>query len=512
MKCAIHSLLSLAVSALLTCPVAFAGSDDGSPTGKAQGHRSDFSREVRNLRSDLESRGFKVAEGSFKLFTIEDCRYAIASLGNCVGNNPTAPYIFPSVPLWPDEFVDERMREAFGPLPNDTWATHRLDPREALVIMGRLPPPGAYFGIQTYVFSREGSINYSDPVYLSLTDQIMRNILFALSPNPARVLVFSSIGNSTNNVIIKRQSGAAFDQQRFFIITPDAVMQREITDALMRTGLAHLDQVFTEPVAPGLVHVGLDEHADDFMTLIRYAEPKAEAAGDAWRHHIPLMALRVRDMNTARGTEPFQTPAYDAKIGRSELWLQGDLTNLIQAIKRHWHQAAAPVGPFQSLQLAVDLVGQHCYGRPMNCLADTQDTDYQVSPSVTIDSGEILAVVGTLATATRTATYVSLSVNRVAVLMGVANISGADLEGSASTFSGAADNTDRFYVHYFARDCTGLPDCSPLTEDLVPRGETIKIIQRNYIVPGTARGAHPRQVLNPSIIVFKGAVRPPLIR
>ncbi len=470
---------------------------------------SAMTQKIQQLRLDLQSSGFQVAEGAFKLFTIADCQFAIASMGNCLGNNPTAPYIFPAVPLWPDEFVDEHLRNAFGPLPGDTWATHRFDPREALVIMGPLPPPGAYFGIQTYVYSREGSLNPSDPIFLSLTDPVMRRILFSLSPNPARVLVFSSIGNSVNNVVIERRSGAAFDRQRAFIITPDDAMRRKITEALVHADIAERDEIFTEPVSPGLVRVGLGEHADDVMTLIRYAEPENAAAGERWRQHIPLIVLRIRDMNMGRATRPFPTPAYEPKTARSELKLQEDFNNLIRAVKLHWQQTAAPGGPFQSLQLAADLIGQHCLARPMNCLADTQDTDYQVSPSLTIDSGEVIAVVGTLGTATGNATYVSLSVNRIAVLMGVANIPGGELDGSASPFSASVKHAGKFHVHYFARDCTGLPDCLPLTEDLVPRGDAIKIIQRNYVVPGTARGADPTQVLNPYVIVFNGAARPP---
>jgi hypothetical protein len=47
-----------------------------------------------------------------------------------------------------------------------------------------------------------------------------------------------------------------------------------------------------------------------------------------------------------------------------------------------------------------------------------------------------------------------------------------------------------------------------ITEKQVPRGEAIKIIQRNYVVPGSARGADPTKVLNPVAIVLNGPARP----
>jgi hypothetical protein len=85
-----------------------------------RGLPSSLEQSIERLRTDLQARGYEVAQGSWKLFTIQDCKFAIASLGNCLGNNPTAPYVFPSVPLWRDEYVDRDMKDVFGPLPHDT--------------------------------------------------------------------------------------------------------------------------------------------------------------------------------------------------------------------------------------------------------------------------------------------------------------------------------------------------------------------------------------------------------
>ncbi|WP_373049256.1 hypothetical protein [Vulgatibacter sp.] len=64
------------------------------------------------------------------------------------------------------------------------------------------------------------------------------------------------------------------------------------------------------------------------------------------------------------------------------------------------------------------------------------------------------------------------------------------------------------YVHYLARDCSGLSNCMTVTEEMIPRGGTIKMLQRNYIVPGTMRGASPELVLNPVVVVLDGMARP----
>jgi hypothetical protein len=93
--------------------------------------------------------------------------------------------------------------------------------------------------------------------------------------------------------------------------------------------------------------------------------------------------------------------------------------------------------------------------------------------------------------------------------VGVQNISDLQLTGTASDFAGAIQHDARlFYLHYLARDCTGLHPCVEISRKLVPSGETIKLIQRNYISPGSATGPDPAKILNPTAIVLDGRQRP----
>ncbi len=508
-------LLSLA--ALLLVPTA--GCRHHLPTDPMS-HLNDLppslEQKVQLLRADLEKHGYQVARGYWTLFSMADCQYAIERAGSCYANNPTAPYILLALPPWKDEYVDSLLHDLFKPLQGNMSATYRLDAREALVILGELPPPAHYFGIQTNVYSREGSINPAHPVYRSLASTPdVQAMLFTYSPDPARVLVFSSIGNAINHKVIEAQSGPAFGQERYFISTPDAVMARAMTKALGRVGVK-ANAVFTEPVAPrlanvGLVNVGLGRSADDMTMIIRYAMPEDSAAGEQWRQRLPFAVLRVRDRDVTRATEPYPTPAYDARDAAAEDSLRNDHALLVDAVKALWRQPAALDTPFVNSYQQVRLLGQLCLtpGFPMNCLADTQDTDtYRTSPGAWIDAGQVIAVVGTLAQATGNATYVSLGVNRAAVLMAVANISDEELAGSASAFKGKVDHTDSLYVYYFARDCTGLSHCRALPESVVLKGEMIKFMQRNYMRPNTQRGADPNQLLNPVMIVLNGSTRP----
>ena len=86
------------------------------------------------------------------------------------------------------------------------------------------------------------------------------------------------------------------------------------------------------------------------------------------------------------------------------------------------------------------------------------------------------------------------------------------LEESAQMFKDKLSNPDlytKFYVYYFARDCTGLyPWCQEVSKTLLSPGDDLKIVQRNYINPGSRRGPDPKMVLEPITMLFDGNSRP----
>ena len=105
-----------------------------------------------------------------------------------------------------------------------------------------------------------------------------------------------------------------------------------------------------------------------------------------------------------------------------------------------------------------------------------------------------------------------LSVNDVSKLKGVLNISDTDLAGSVASYAGTVKNTDKFFVHYFTRDCLaidGLTDgaCTTVTESMVPplgdgKQGLFTAALRSYIRPGTERGPLSSEQLRPWIIRF----------
>ncbi|MGD9096385.1 MAG: hypothetical protein PVJ58_10790, partial [Chromatiales bacterium] len=288
------------------------------------------------------------------------------------------------------------------------------------------------------------------------------------------------------------------------------------------------------PVSPELARLGYGPEADDFISYIRYSMPNDIVLGEKWREQLPLTILRVRDLKGGGAEDPFDIPEYEAKTANTNEpdELGDELERLVNAVKdKSGMDSLGEPMEFRSLTLWVDLVGQHCLGYdgppkteigitlprgPMNCLGDNQDDEPQISgDTFYLDDDQVIAVIGTLGTKTGNATYTSLSVNWFPELVGVLNRDDTVLEESAKKYKDAISDTDselykKFYVYYFARDCSGLyPWCQEIPVTEVPRGDTVKIIQRNYINPGSSRAPEPDKVLNPFSIVFDGSTRPP---
>lgn len=471
------------------------------------------------LTKELEKQGFQVSRGYFKLWTIENCDYTVALLGTCLGNNAAAPYVITTLPRWPEEWVDPVTNNFFGPSEDGYHDIYRFDPREAIVILGLLPPPGEYFSEQTWLFTREQPLNTTNSTYDNMNNDPVLHpflpIFFATEPNhDERTENLSSLSNIVNNVVIERQTGAAFNQVRYFIVTPDQFMDTAVRNAFASISVKDKD-VFTERI-PSNMRVGLEQSADDFTTWFRYAHPRdggrPGTPSDRWRHELPMVALRVRDTRINRAIQQYPPVVLEDRDAVDEQPLKPDLEALLFAVSQRWGQPCTNADCSDRAEIFVDLqtapayiVGPLCLSVTENCLLDNWDTTYQLYGPVPLDNGEIYAVAGTLGTQTGNATYVGFGINQVSQLKGIADLSDRDLRHTAKAYARETENTDKFYLYYFTRDCSDLGvltdgNCLSLTEDLIPEGDQVAISIRNYIKPGTQRGPDSSLVLPSRII------------
>jgi hypothetical protein len=460
---------------------------------------------AKDLTKVLKRAGYEVSFGYLKQYTMEDCDYSLAVMGSCFLNNPAAPYVIPVMPVWSEEWVDPATAGTWGPDEEGYSSTYRLDPGEAILIFGKLPSPARYFGLQSYHFTREGTYDSSSAMYLKMmqVDPAMPKRFFHTVPgNPARIIPFASLSNAINNVVIQQQSGAAFNQLRYFIITPDQLMDQGLRKVLHRAGIQQKD-IFTEPI-PSNMRTGLHEHADEFVTTFRYSEPEDHALADAWREDPSMIVMRIRPIKQNKLPVPYPEVQLEQRLALPESYLKNDLDRLVEAIFERWNQAYKPEQVKQQIdfQSVFEFVGPLCEKIGMDCLGDTQDAAYQARiQGLTLDFGEVYAYVGALGTETGNATYVGLGINNGRKMLGVGNISDHQLKGSANAYSGEVDNTGKLFVHYFARSCDGLEEytsgyCTEITPEMIPicadpaQTSCIRVLftERDYMFPGSRRG------------------------
>jgi len=248
---------------------------------------------------------------------------------------------------------------------------------------------------------------------------------------------WSSVDNNVNNVVMTNQSGAPWDQIRYFVITPDQTTEGAVRAALNSLGVDK-SAIFTEGIPPryaadqaslalsGAVvgPLGVDATSVDFITALRYATPDDEQAADLWREFLPLTVLRVRP-SSKRAAFPYGDRIVEPRTAVDESFLSADLQAIVSAIVTR--------APGQGLTLDTDermaellkelgQFGPDCRQIGMNCLGDNQDASYFLFAPKPLDTGKVYAVVGTLATETGNGTYVGVSVNDASLLKGVLNL------------------------------------------------------------------------------------------
>ena len=476
---------------------------------------------VQQFIRELRSNDLEVSVGYPRVYTQADCAYSYQVFHNCFGNNPAAPYVMPVVKSWPDEYVDPAMKNGFGRTRPGYSVTYRLDPREAIILFGRMPPRARYMGLQTWILTT-GWLSDDSPwnldacsSYASFANRMTQYFFGTVPPvstvptvpycatvpdTQARVQSFASIDNTINNVVMEKQSGSPWGEMRYFVITPDQRTDEAVRQALQSLGVDE-DEIFTERIPetfqdadpdqaypygqnPVVGPLGLGEDAVDFTTAVRYAMPDDQQAADVWLKSLPLTVLRVRRPSGGAEPEPYGDRQADDRPTVDETMddaLKSGLQYLLDAVKNRAKSQGWKLVEDQHPEM-IDIVkylgqfGPACRAIGMNCLADGQDASYFFAQPRLLDTGLIYAAVGTLATETGNATYVGLSVNDASLLKGALNVDDTKLKGSASSYHSEVPDPaslEKYFVHFFARDCAAIADltdgeCTTVTTDMIP--------------------------------------------
>ena len=379
---------------------------------------------LKIFKNALERDGFTVQKGTFQAFDLvaRCCQGEIP----CNYNNPTSPYAVYTLPQSPGQ----KGQKAEGYY--DGWpVTWRLRPDEAVIFVGKTPPPASYFGFESYLASRYNG-----------TEQ-------------DRIPILGSLGDTLNHLTIKTRcvEGAVrppFDCETMIVTTADKGIDERVRKAARRAGYPPT-MINTQVIPADLVKLGVLDEADTLMLLARVALFDDEQAGTAYMNNPGATVFRVTP-GTPAELEPFAVPRIRVRgTGKTELDLMGSLNDLRQAI-------LAAYGVMSATMLDTTTwieEGLECIQRETMCFADNRDTTYLKTSEFFLpdDPNVFVIVYGVNHQLVGKATYSSFSVYGTQSQVGVAAVPSVLLQGSADDYIPGHPSADYLYAWKIARSC-----------------------------------------------------------
>ena len=208
---------------------ALAGGDPGATAAAGR---------VDAFRAALDAGGFQVRGGGMELVDAL-ALFDRHVLNSASGNNAGQPY--------------KRLT-----VPGERAGVFRLAPYEAVVYVGRTPPPADYFSFTPYLFVRH-----------------YRTV-------PTRDWLFAAVGDPLNSMRIKTEGrGDPFLANTMVIFTADRRIYDRVVAAARSAGYpASMLNRYTVP--SNVLRLGTSPTSDTFLILVRTANFKSDAAGERY--------------------------------------------------------------------------------------------------------------------------------------------------------------------------------------------------------------------------------------
>ena len=450
------------------------------PCAFAQGARKNIDARLASFQSRLDQAGFDVTPG---LADISD------PLGEwCAGTRPDALMVNSGLYL-------------VLKVPPSVVPRFKIRHDEAIVLIGRTPPPARYFGFYTFVSTR-------------------------LYPNnEERTEVLSTLGDAVNHATIKTIGPTPFDAPIALIFTPDQGTAAGIRAALRRAG--YPEAIINTNVLPAsMLNLGHGKTADEFQINLRTALFEDPDAGNRYITDAPrnLHILRVTP-RTPAVADPFPMPPLRVRgTGESEMRLMNKLGELRAGIiaansglyATDFRSAIATYEDYDFLQREkwADLGTRDAFvlsagwKMPVSYLDDV----------ITLADDEFLMVYGVNHFATLKTTYMNINFYATGRevngnLVGEANafvggISDEDLPGTATGYLPAGDpDAKLMYAYRVSRSCgKGEPNCLPLSAPCpsltLDSSTVLGLYFRMYLEPATKVGAAMQEILYDRVIKF----------
>lgn len=433
------------------------------------------------LKEALESDGFTIQEGQVVLIDVLALCCA-GQINSCLGFNPIGPYKVVRLPSAPGQIIPSSFPWVF-----------RLGVNEAVILVGRTPPPVAYFSYDPYVMTRQSD---------------RENV---------RKVIVGNLGDAINNLTVEtgEASEDPFDRDVIIVYTADQSIDARIRGAAASVGYS-VGMINTSVIPAAVARLGLEDKADEFGIVHRVALPQQgqEAALSEYLR-TPQVALRVT-LNNAVAPDPFPLPMLQVRgTGETEM-------TLVPAVRALREAILARYSGLRATELVTETApGQEyeCLQKEINGYGPTRDSLYlRTDSTFKLPDGpeDFLIVYGVNHEAAGKATYASLSVYEDSLVAAVAGDHSRRYAGSAGDYLPDHPQSDLLYAWKIARDCRGNPHCLEVSMENCPKIDlsqlpNLLLLWRLYQEAATGLGPTSGEILYDQAILFSSAASAPAL-
>lgn len=279
-------------------------------------YANDEERNIMDFVSILNNRGFIVQEG--KLSYIDILKLCSeGKVDNCLGNNVGAPYAACLLPPAPNQDSSEGQEPPIGYNPDNPnnypsnidylapGFTYKLCPDEAIVLIGKTPPPALYYCFRSYLGFVENKPEKDYSEYITAGDDY----------TGFYHLIFASLGDQLNNYNIwtdntpKGAPGKPFNSSTIIVSTADRNINKQIRNALGTAGYSP-DIINDDNIPMELVNMGLEAGKDTFIFMMRIALWAHQNIGDQYLNNIDkfIKVFRITPKIHLTNLNPWPVP------------------------------------------------------------------------------------------------------------------------------------------------------------------------------------------------------------
>lgn len=271
---------------------------------------------INDFISILEKRGFIVQEG--KLSYVDILKLASeGKVDSALGNNVGAPYAICQLPPAPNQAPLEGQAPPIGYNPESPnhypaninyiapGVNSKLRPDEAIVLIGRTPPPALYYCFRSYVgfVKDKPEKDYSEYIRTGNDYTGFYHMIFA------------SLGDQLNNYNIWTDNtpngspGNPFNSSTVILSTADRNTNMQIRDALGAAGYSP-DIMNDDNIPIELVNMGLERGKDTFIYMMRIALWAQQNIGNQYLNNIDkfIRVFRITPKIPITNINPWPVP------------------------------------------------------------------------------------------------------------------------------------------------------------------------------------------------------------